>query len=92
MLRVESTELIQEGEAFGSELSNADSARKAWEYILSQKCIDKSIFRSDEHYEFGIGCSCSSKETPLDQSNYLCYFVLAHKVEAKRITENIPDF
>lgn len=83
---------MQIGRTFGTEHNFLDAPRKAWEYILSQQCIDKSIFRSDDNQLMGVGCSCSSTETTLtDRSNYLCYFVTARSVKAKTVYENIPD-
>lgn len=92
VLKVESTELIQEGEMYGSTGSNHMSALKAIEYILSQENIDKSIFRSEEALEFGMGCSCSARESPFPENPfYLCYFLLARNVTAKYVVENLPQ-
>jgi hypothetical protein len=40
----------------------------------------------------GIGCSCSSKESKIaDNSNYLCYILVAREVTAKKVVERIPE-
>ena len=61
VLRIESSELIQEGSSYNAGPgSNENSEIAAWDYILSQSCIDKSIFKSGGTKEFAIACSCSA--------------------------------
>jgi hypothetical protein len=40
----------------------------------------------------GVGCSCSSKESNVeDDFNYLCYILVAKDVVAKKVVERIPE-
>jgi len=53
-------------------------------FILGQKCIDKSILKSHTNLHMGIGCSCSVTE------GYICYVLTTKSVTPSINWERIP--
>ena len=90
VLRVESTEFVDEDNGYWS-TGPAFFNPMAW--ILSQECIDRSIFFNEgSNIEMGIGCACSSSPSEFgnEDPNYICYFVTARNVVNKEVVERIP--
>ena len=71
------------------------SGDRVVEYLLSQECIDKSIFKTTTQLEMGIACNCAGdKDESYFERNYdmVCYIAVADSVEVKHIIERIPGY
>lgn len=66
-----------------------DSPRYFLEWIMTQNCIDKSIFQSTKS-EFAISCSCVEDDDTTVTQDYKCIIAVADSVVARKINENIP--
>ena len=58
------------------------------EHILSQECLDKSVLRTKDHLEMGIGCACTAESQCGRQ--HTCIIAVSRHTTVRDITERIP--